>query len=85
MKGGGNTPFNFYGLVIVLGSAKVRGHMNITGALMFGGESETDIDVEISGNIDVAFSSEAMEKVDSFLKDSAYEFETSYRLVSYFE
>jgi hypothetical protein len=85
MKGGGNTPFNFYGLVIVLGSAKIRGHMNITGALMFGGESETLIDVEISGNIDVAYSSKAMEDVENFLKDSAYEFATSYRLVSYYE
>ena len=85
MKGGGNEPFNFYGVVIVLGSAKVRGHMNITGALMFGGKSEADIDVEISGNIDVAFSSQAVADMKSFVDSADYDFETSYRLVSYFE
>ena len=85
MKGGGNEPFNFYGVVIVLGSAKVRGHMNITGALMFGGKSEADIDVEISGNIDVAFSSKAVADMKSFVDSADFDFETSYRLVSYFE
>ena len=85
MKGGGSTPFNFYGLVIVLGSAKVRGHMNITGAMMFGGKSETDIDVEISGNIDVAFSSKTIEEVKGFIDGANFDFSTSYRLVSYFE
>ncbi|MFU8862085.1 MAG: hypothetical protein ACNA8K_16885, partial [Cyclonatronaceae bacterium] len=61
------------------------GHMNITGALMFGGKSDADVNVEFSGNIDVAFSSQAVADMKSFVDSADFDFETSYRLVSYFE
>jgi hypothetical protein len=85
MTGGGSEPFNFYGLVIVLGSAKIQGNMDVQGAMMFGGRSESTIEVTTGGNIEVKYSSAAMEFVKQFLDTSGYDFNRSFRLVSIYE
>ena len=84
MTGGGNRNFNFHGLIIVMGEAKVQGNMNIEGTMLFGGTNPL-IEITIGGNIEIRYSSEALAGITPFLEGTGVEINLPFELISMYE
>jgi hypothetical protein len=84
MTGGGNRNFNFHGLVIVMGEAKVQGNMDIQGTMLFGGTNPL-IEITIGGNIEIKYSSAALAGIDPFLEGTGVPINLPFELISMYE
>lgn len=84
MTGGGSRNFNFHGLVIVMGEAKVQGNMNIEGTMLFGGTNPL-IEITIGGNIEIRYSSKALAAIDPFLEGTGVPINLPFELISMYE
>jgi hypothetical protein len=84
MTGGGERNFNFHGLVIVMGKARVQGNMDIQGTMLFGGTNPL-IEITIGGNIEIKYSSAALAGIDPFLEGSGVPINLPFELVALYE
>lgn len=60
---------HYEGLIIVQGAARlVRGNINVFGSMLFGGEDpELEIDIDLRGNVYIAYSSSVLEQIENAL------------------
>lgn len=80
--------FNYEGLVIVQGALNIRGTVNVYGSILFGDESEVDIDEgedaegDFSGDATIRYSSSALANLNTHFGDRM---DAGLRLVSIYD
>jgi hypothetical protein len=78
---------NYQGLILIQGSADMtRGNINIYGAMMFGGDNPSlQIDIDFRGNVNIHYSSQALEVAQSLANGSAGGVSSNFTLVSIYD
>jgi len=78
---------NYQGLILIQGSADMtRGNINIFGAMMFGGNNPSlEIDIDFRGNVNIHYSSKALEVAQSLANGSAGGVSSNFTLVSIYD
>lgn len=78
---------NYQGLILIQGSADMtRGNINIYGAMMFGGNNPSlQIDIDFRGNVNIHYSSFALEYAQALADNSGGGAATNYSIVSIYD
>ncbi len=78
---------NYQGLILIQGSADMtRGNINIHGAMMFGGNNPSlKIDIDFRGNVNIHYSSTALEFAQILANNSGSGESTNYSIVSIYD
>lgn len=78
---------NYQGLILIQGSADMtRGNINIYGAMMFGGDNPSlQIDIDFRGNVNIHYSSTALEFAQILANGSGGGGSTNYSIVSIYD
>ncbi len=78
---------NYQGLILIQGSADMtRGNINIYGAMMFGGSNPSlKIDIDFRGNVNIHYSSIALDYAQILADNSGSGGSTNYSIVSIYD
>lgn len=78
---------NYQGLILIQGSADMtRGNINIYGAMMFGGDNPSlEIDIDFRGNVNIHYSSQALEVAQTLANTGAGGTASNFTLLSIYD
>jgi hypothetical protein len=78
---------NYQGLILIQGSADMtRGNINIYGAMMFGGDNPSlQIDIDFRGNVNIRYSSQALEVAQTLANTGAGGVASNFSLLSIYD